>query len=33
VEYENKTYTYRINKHWITDSENRTVIVDKTEPT
>ncbi|WP_420685877.1 class D sortase [Bacillus cereus] len=33
VEYENKTYTYRINKHWITDSEDRTVIVDKNEPT
>ncbi|PHD59515.1 class D sortase [Bacillus toyonensis] len=33
VEYENKTYTYRINKHWITDSEDRTVIVDKSEPT
>ncbi|MFL0405629.1 class D sortase [Bacillus nitratireducens] len=33
VEYENKTYTYRINKHWITDSEDRTVIVEKSEPT
>ncbi len=22
VEYENKTYTYKINKHWITDSED-----------
>lgn len=33
VEYETKTYTYRINKHWITDSEDRTVIVDKNEPT
>ncbi len=33
VEYENKTYTYRIKKHWITDSEDRTVIVDKNEPT
>ncbi|OOZ79430.1 class D sortase [Bacillus cereus] len=33
VEYENKTYTYRINKYWITDSEDRTVIVDKNEPT
>lgn len=33
VEYENKTYTYKINKHWITDSEDRTVIVEKSEPT
>ncbi|WP_243526649.1 class D sortase [Bacillus pseudomycoides] len=33
VEYENKTYTYNINKHWITDSEDRTVIVQKDEPT
>ncbi|EJR95125.1 class D sortase (plasmid) [Bacillus mycoides] len=33
VEYENKTYTYRINKHWLTDSEDRTVIVEKSEPT
>ncbi|WP_144502328.1 class D sortase [Bacillus thuringiensis] len=33
VEYENKTYTYEINKHWITDSEDRTVIVEKSEPT
>ncbi|MFP3414818.1 class D sortase [Bacillus sp. SIMBA_074] len=33
VEYENKKYTYNINKHWITDSEDRTVIVEKSEPT
>ena len=25
VEYENKTYTYSINKHWITNAEDRTV--------
>ncbi|MCU5718588.1 class D sortase [Bacillus cereus] len=33
VEYENKTYTYSINKHWITNAEDRTVIVEKEEPT
>lgn len=33
VEYENKTYTYSINKHWITDAEDRTVIVETNEPT
>lgn len=33
VEYENKTYSYNISKHWITDSEDRTVIVQKSKPT
>ncbi|PGK39129.1 class D sortase [Bacillus anthracis] len=33
VEYENKTYTYNINKHWITEAEDRTVIVEKDKPT
>ncbi|MGY1423425.1 class D sortase [Bacillus cereus] len=33
VEYENKTYTYKVNKHWVTDSEDRTVVVEKNEPT
>ncbi|MED3538922.1 class D sortase [Bacillus toyonensis] len=29
VEYESKTYTYKVEKYWITDSEDRTVIVQK----
>ncbi|MED1304704.1 class D sortase [[Bacillus thuringiensis] serovar konkukian] len=33
LEYENKTYTYQINRHWITDAEDRTVIVPKDQPT
>lgn len=33
VEYEGETYTYRINDTWITDADDRTVIVNKDEPT
>ncbi|OUB41450.1 class D sortase [Bacillus thuringiensis] len=29
LEYENKTYTYKVEKYWITDSEDRTIIVQK----
>lgn len=32
VEYDNKTYTYQITRHWVTDAEDRTVIVEKDEP-
>ncbi|MEH7463568.1 class D sortase [Bacillus thuringiensis] len=33
VKYDNKTYTYQITRHWVTDAEDRTVIVEKDEPT
>ncbi|QUG86181.1 class D sortase [Bacillus nitratireducens] len=33
LEYDNKTYTYEIQKTWITHAEDRTVIVKKEEPT
>ncbi|MBE5104765.1 class D sortase [Bacillus thuringiensis] len=33
LEYDNKTYTYEIQKTWITDADDRTVIVKKEEPT
>ncbi|HDR4483487.1 TPA: class D sortase [Bacillus cereus] len=29
VEYDNKVYVYQINKHWITDADDLTVIVPK----
>ncbi|KEK25262.1 class D sortase [Bacillus gaemokensis] len=32
LKYDNKTYTYQINRHWITDAEDRTVIVQKDQP-
>lgn len=32
VEYENHTYTYKIKKTWITDADDRTVIVKKSKP-
>ncbi|ENQ3077267.1 class D sortase [Bacillus cereus] len=31
VKYDNKTYTYQITRHWVTDAEDRTVIVEKDE--
>ncbi|EJR49837.1 sortase [Bacillus cereus VD107] len=33
VEYDNKIYTYEIQKKWITNADDRTVIVKKEEPT
>ncbi|MGE7883141.1 class D sortase [Bacillus sp. NPDC094077] len=33
VEYDQKVYTYQIQRHWITDAEDRTVIVEKDKPT
>ncbi|MFB3167429.1 class D sortase [Neobacillus sp. 179-C4.2 HS] len=33
LEYDNSIYTYKISKIWITDAEDRTVIVDKQTPT
>lgn len=33
LEYDNKTYTYEIQKTWITHADDRTVIVKKEEPT
>ncbi|MDM5190487.1 class D sortase [Bacillus sp. DX4.1] len=33
VEYDNKIYTYGIQKMWITHADDRTVIVKKEEPT
>lgn len=33
VEYDNKIYTYEIQKMWITNADDRTVIVKKEEPT
>ncbi|OJD70662.1 class D sortase [Bacillus sp. NH11B] len=32
VEYDNKTYTYEIQKTWITHADDRTVIIKKGEP-
>ncbi len=29
LEYDNKTYTYEIQKIWITDADDRTVIIKK----
>lgn len=33
VEYEGETYTYKIDDTWITHADDRTVIVEKDEPT
>ncbi|KFM95110.1 class D sortase [Bacillus clarus] len=33
VEYDKKIYTYQIRKHWITDADDRTVIITKDKPT
>ncbi|MGP4060478.1 class D sortase [Halobacillus sp. H74] len=33
VNYEEKTYDYQIRKTWITDEEDRSVIVEKSKPT
>ncbi|MBO1579994.1 class D sortase [Bacillus sp. XF8] len=33
VEYDSKIYVYQIRKHWVTDAEDRTVIVAKDKPT
>ncbi|MEH7856123.1 class D sortase [Bacillus thuringiensis] len=33
VEYDNKVYVYQINKHWITDADDLTVIVPKVTST
>jgi sortase A len=33
LEYDDSIYTYRITKIWITDSQDQTVIIKKTEPT
>ncbi|MDA2124290.1 class D sortase [Bacillus cereus] len=33
VEYAKRVYTYQIQKHWITDANDRTVIVAKDKPT
>ncbi|PEV98431.1 class D sortase [Bacillus cereus] len=33
LEYDNKTYTYEIQKIWITHADDRTVIIKKEEPT
>ncbi|MGH0437602.1 class D sortase [Bacillus basilensis] len=33
VEYDNRVYIYQIRKHWITDANDRTVIVAKDKPT
>lgn len=33
VSYQGEDYEYKINKTWITDAEDRTVIVEKDEPT
>jgi sortase A len=33
LEYDNKTYTYEIQKKWITHADDRTVIIKKEEPT
>ncbi|QHJ70576.1 class D sortase [Planococcus halotolerans] len=33
VDYEDKTYDYQIRKIWITDEDDRTVIVNKDKPT
>lgn len=33
VHYDGETFTYEINKTWITDADDRTVIVEKDEPT
>lgn len=33
VNYQGEDYEYKINKTWITDAEDRTVIVEKDEPT
>ncbi|WP_144477437.1 class D sortase [Bacillus thuringiensis] len=33
VEYDNKVYVYQINKHWITDADDLTVIVPKATST
>lgn len=33
VEYAERVYTYQIQKHWITDANDRTVIVAKDKPT
>ncbi|RWS41149.1 class D sortase [Bacillus mycoides] len=32
LEYDNKTYTYEIQKTWITHADDRTVIIKKEEP-
>lgn len=33
IEYDGKIYVYQIRKHWVTDAEDRTVIVKKNKPT
>ncbi|WP_459501731.1 class D sortase [Bacillus sp. C1] len=33
VKYDNKTYTYQINRHWVTHADDRTVIVEKDQST
>ncbi|MBE7121655.1 class D sortase [Bacillus cereus] len=33
VEYDKRIYTYQIQKHWITDANDRTVIIAKDKPT
>ncbi|MDZ5606739.1 class D sortase [Bacillus pseudomycoides] len=33
VEYDSKIYVYQMNKHWITDADDLTVIVPKNKPT
>lgn len=33
LEYDNKAYTYQMNRHWVTHAEDRTVIVQKDQPT
>src|SRR5699024_1976967 len=33
IHYEGETFEYEINKTWITDAEDRTVIVEKEKPT
>ncbi|GEK58974.1 hypothetical protein CHL76_06720 [Marinococcus halophilus] len=33
VEYDDTQYVYRLQKTWVTDAEDRSVIVDKEEPT
>ncbi|PES60886.1 class D sortase [Bacillus cereus] len=32
VEYDKRIYTYQIQKHWITDANDRTVIIAKNKP-
>lgn len=33
VEYDNKVYVYQINKHWITNADDLTIIIPKPTPT